>query len=124
QHQPSIVDMKLTINELYVTMVDGDPEEMKDSDRPTLRKYFDSLRDWTNYKAIVPDNINAESGSTGGTLPTSPNTIATPGPSPITNSGTLPGPRVSDFVNDVGNGLLEDTFSADVPGAEIFTDIT
>ena len=53
QQQPSIVEVQLTLQSLYSTMVamtTEESEEQTDEERPTFKKYFDSLRDWYDYK--------------------------------------------------------------------------
>jgi hypothetical protein len=52
--QAGMVDLQITIESLYQTMVGSSSEnsEIDDdsSQRPTLKKYFDSMRDWVDYK--------------------------------------------------------------------------
>lgn len=53
QQHPSVVDMQITLQSLYSTMVastDEESEEETDDERPTLKRYFDNLRDWYDYR--------------------------------------------------------------------------
>ena len=122
QHQPSIVDVKFTISDLYSTMIDGDPEDMKSQDRPTLRKYFDVMRDWTNYKGIRPTD-GGSPGQASNTSSNSPDTIPAP-PTKADVAAGGPGPRVADSVKNIGNNLTKNTFSADLPGADVMSSIS
>ena len=57
QQQPGMVDLKITINNLYSTMIldpldDPDPQSKdcnKMSGRPTVKRYIDNMRGWTDY---------------------------------------------------------------------------
>jgi len=53
QQQPGIVDVSITVDSLYDTMVayrvKGDANVNEDADRPTLTKYIASMIDWIEY---------------------------------------------------------------------------
>jgi hypothetical protein len=67
QQQPSTVELQLTLQSLYSTMVamtTEDAEEQADEERPTFKKYFDNLRDWYDYKNYLKsaDTEQSEGG--------------------------------------------------------------
>ncbi len=59
--QPGMVDVRISFDSLYSVMVaayEEEDKEDKNKDRPTLKKYFESLWDWVDYEKLNgPDVI-------------------------------------------------------------------
>ena len=95
--QPGTVDLQITLDSLFQTMIatTEDSDVDKDDERPTLKRYFDSLRDWVDYtnpyehegdsKDIVGLFGDSNPLSTTPQIPTITNDIASRVPSGATD---------------------------------------
>ena len=111
--QPGTIDVQLTLDSLFQTMIatTGDSNEVdKHDERPTLKKYFDSLRDWIDYKTPYGDTSVQGTNRDAGGIKFDPNQLSTnPQTASITDDIV---DRVPSSAIDI-NDILTASFDAD-----------